>query len=317
MIHKSILAAGLLIAVLIFTGCTAPGFNGTGVLSTVEIATAQPISATLPAEPTQEFTAQASAQPETISSVAYIGEDGNVWLLDRAGGGAQQITTDAVLMTAGSTAEPIRYCCLGWSSDGLLLSYMREESVAVEGAYNYVYTFTVFDTAAHTGRAVLEGQPTVGYAWKPGSHLIAYGQPVDMRYWTSREAVPSQYAQGIWQLDAETGETVELAPAERGYTLVMPVWSGDGRYLAFEEIRLMEGRGDFAFFDLETGRYHALERVLGSYTWSPDGSRLAYDQIGYIPMGGERIWINTPDGGQESPFSPLFDEAWYAFAPSF
>ncbi len=310
-------AASLFVLFMLLAGCTAPGFNGTTILSTVDIATPQPVAATQTDQPAPVQTETTAPAEEESGWVALVGEDGNVWMLDRADGNSIQITTDAVLMTAESTAEPVRYCCLDWSSDGQLLSYMREQSVVANGGYNYQYSFMIFDAASQTSRMILEGQPTVGYTWKPGTHLIAYGQPVDTRYWTSREAVPSEYAQGIWQVDADTGETDELVPAERGYTLVMPAWSGDGRYLAFEEIRLMEGRGEFAYFDAKTGQYNALEKKLGSYSWAPDGNRLAYDQIDYIPQGGERIWLNTPDGAQGSGFSPAFDDTWFAFAPAF
>ena len=93
--------------------------------------------------------------------------------------------------------------------------------------------------------------------WKPQTHIIAYGEMTDPNYFTGRGKVDASLAKGILGLDVDSGETLELVKPQ-GFSLVNPKWSADGRFLSFDEVYLMEGRGNFAYYDFEKGEYHWL-----------------------------------------------------------
>jgi Tol biopolymer transport system component len=116
--------------------------------------------------------------------------------------------------------------------------------------------------------------------------------------------------------DQDLGQSSELVAPERGYTLVLPQWSPDGQLLSFDEVYLMEGRGMFAYYDFEAGKYVAWDEPIGTYSWSPDGTQIAYDGKTYAPSGEERIFLNDRAGSEERVISPAL-EAGYAFDPVF
>jgi hypothetical protein len=79
---------------------------------------------------------------------------------------------------------------------------------------------------------------------------LAYIPELEGEYFTTRGDKPdSTYAKGIIGFEVDSGETVELVKPERGYALYGPVWSPDGRFLSFNELLYMEGRGPFAYYD--------------------------------------------------------------------
>jgi Tol biopolymer transport system component len=59
-----------------------------------------------------------------------------------------------------------------------------------------------------------------------------------------------------------------------------------------------------------------LDKPLGNYTWSPDGERLAFDNLTYIATGEESIFIRQRESNPEIPFSPDPDPG-YAALPAF
>ena len=65
-------------------------------------------------------------------------------------------------------------------------------------------------------------------------------------------------ATGISAIDLDTGETSLLVEPENGYTLILPTWSPDGRFISFDELIYMEGRGPFAYYDFEAAGVHHL-----------------------------------------------------------
>jgi dipeptidyl aminopeptidase/acylaminoacyl peptidase len=173
----------------------------------------------------------------------------------------------------------------------------------------------VTDLASGESRQVLDGL-TGPVAWKPGTHLLTYGLGTDEEYFGRHVETPDpNFARGIWgaDLDQDPLEPVELVKPERGYHLGMPVWSPDGRFLAFDEVHMYEGRGMFAYYDFESGEYVAWEEAIGNYAWSPDGSLIAYDRMTYTATGAERIFLRERQGGEERQLSPDFPQGYASF----
>lgn len=324
MIMKRI-ALALFMSLLILTACAGPGLQ-----------TTQPTPVASEPPPTQPTPTEEAGEPGTVGPtqpplepaitpteeppaasglIAYIGMDDNVWLLDVSSGERQPVTQDAVPWQPDSQRETISYCCAKWSSDGRWLAFRRDVLTPAEGGASFQSGLWVYEAPTGQVTGLVEEQEVLGFAWRPGTHLIAYGLPIPQEYF-GPEGPSQQFAQGIWVIDAGTGNPYELVAAERGYAMVNPVWSPDGRFLSFEEVLYMEGRGQFALYDVEAEEYVAWDDAIGFHSWSPDGELIAYDRLTYIPTGSELIWLNNRDGSQERAFSEDY-EPGYAFYPVF
>jgi len=318
----------LLIAVLLSLMLAACGTLEVGVEAdlsptlgppdTQKPVTALPTNRPQAETPTLTFTPTPTPEPENSSSwIVYTGKDDNIWLLDASTSENIQVTTDAVSMEAAqqSGATAIRYCCALWSSDGQRLAFQRETGVPVQSGFDVTFDLMVYDIPSGLLKPLVSNEQITGFAWQPGTSRVTYGKSIPFEYFMNPDP-SSGLAQGIWTVDSETGETHELVKPERGYTLGSPRWSQDGRFLSFEEVQGMEGRGLFAYYDFGNQKYISWDDIVGSYNWSPDGEQIAYDKIGYVPQGGERIWLQDRQKGGERAFSPQLDPG-YSFSPHF
>jgi hypothetical protein len=253
-------------------------------------------------------------------TLVYSGPDGNLWVRDAQSGEPRQITQDAARPTFGQAgvtqpAQVVDYYFAALSSDGRMLAYRRD--VGTPAASGLSYTFGLWATDLTTGesRQLLDRIP-VGFAWKPGTHILAYAPSAGEGYFATRGQVNASLAQGVWSIDVDQAgaEPTELIQPERGYTLGAPVWSPDGRFLAFDEVNMYEGKGMFAYYDFEAAKYMTWDEAIGQYAWSPDGARIAYDRMTYTATGEERIYLRPRLEGQEQQFSPATLQG-HAFNP--
>jgi len=244
----------------------------------------------------------------------YIGADGNLWLADASGGPPRQITSDAT--PPGSGGDVVSYYFPKISSDARFVAVRRDAGVPITEGLQFQFYLWVYDTESGEARPIFESadSPPGAFDWKPGTHLLAYGIGSDPNYFTTRGEVDPALATGIYAYDLDTGSTELLVEPENGRTLLLPVWSPDGRYLGFDELVYMEGKGPFAYYDFENQQYNAWEEALGNYDWSPDGSMLVYDRLVYVPGGLERIYTRARVDGGEQQLSPESDQG-YAFYP--
>ena len=316
----------VLLALALLSGCAAPApqialATPTTANQAEPAATLTPLTVLAPSptaeviQPTAETEPTAPPAPESqAGSIAYSGADGNVWLVNPSSGEMKQLTQDAAPSINPNTTAPVDYCCMEWSSDGRLLAFYRQAGTPVEQGMQFAYSLWVYDAASGETRLLLDQQSITGFAWKPLTHLIAYGLPVEPNYFVSRGGVAAELARGIAAVDADSGAVLELVKPERGFTLVNPNWSPDGRFVSFEEVLYMEGRGSFAYYDLEEQKYTSWEKPIGGYDWSPDSAAVVYDTLTYAPSGTERIFRSSREGADEQPLSPDF-EPGYAFSP--
>jgi Tol biopolymer transport system component len=261
----------------------------------------------------------ATSEPMPIENlgltVAYIGADGNLWVADASGGPPRQITSDAASMEAGG--DVVSYYFPKISFDGRYIAARRDAGVPIAEGVQYQFGLWVYDTETGESQPVYEDadSPPGGFDWKPGTHLLAYGVGSDPNYFTIRDGKPdATLATGINAFDLDTGESSLLVSPEKGYTLILPTWSPDGRYLSFDELIYMEGRGPFAYYDFDAQQYIAWDEPLGNYDWSPDGSQIVYDRLSYTATGTERIFTRPRLEGAEAQISPDPDLG-YAFYP--
>lgn len=310
----------ILLVTLILAGCASPSlgtvepvltstqplpptFGGTGETNTnTPLAMGTTVQ---PATQTQE-PVQSTVTPtpqESPGWLAYIGNDGNIWMVEQVSGENQPVTDDAAPFMPGENPpeNEVSYCCAQWSSDGSLLAYRRDVGIAIESGYQYLIELWVYNPETKESRMMLQAEHIPGFSWKPGSHSISYAKPIPTEYFLNRS---SGLATGIWAVDTDTRDITQLVSPERDFALANPKWSPDGRFMSFEEIFAMEGRGFFAYYDFENQEYTSWEEAIGMYDWSPDGETIAYDRLVYTPAGDERIWLRDRQNGEERQLSP-------------
>jgi Tol biopolymer transport system component len=257
------------------------------------------------------------AQPARTFQVAFIGSDGNVWFTSGLGLEPRQITTDAFHSEGNdSPGAGIAYYFPRISGDGEWVAYRRD--VTETGEAGLQYTSGLFLHNSKTGKSlpVLDEMPA-GFAWKPGTHLLAYGLAVPEGYFgRSEDPIQESLARGLMMFDADTGKTQDLVHPERGYAIYNPQWSPDGQLLGFDELSYMEGRGKFAYYDFEKATYIPWDEPIGNYVFRKDSSEVIYDHLSYVAQGTEDIFTKPLQGGNEQRLVHYPSATEYAFSPA-
>ena len=142
-------------------------------------------------------------------------------------------------------------------------------------------------------------------SWSPDGSRVAF-----VRTWSVRRANGVAFRSGIFTMDADGSGLHELVSCPSGTCLTDDLtWSPDGARLAFVDHRR---RGDLPFEAVEvidadgSGRrvlcsFKRCRQGLGSITWSPDGTRVAFSNgsqvyIGPIGPTPSWIWVASADG---------------------
>ena len=315
----------ILLSVLALSGCgisplritSATGEAPTpveAVSTSVPVATVAPTDLPAPTNALKDVPAPIATVGPEYRILAYVARDGNIHLKDLLTGKEQALTEDATLGLS-DPEEIVEYHDLAWSSDGLLLAFQRLTAAIIDSGRLYHFNLWVFDVQTRAISEVLADVQTAGFAWRPGTHQLTYALTVQEGYFTTRAEVNSASATGIFSIDVDAGsDPVEIVPPSGGFSLVSPQWSADGRIVAFSEIFGMEGTGNFAYADMDTGEYVRREQQVGNYDLMPDGSRLVFDTLTYMPSGMERIWVVNLDWTGAQRISPHYGEG-YAFGP--
>jgi Tol biopolymer transport system component len=249
--------------------------------------------------------------------IAFVDPNNDISIVNPVTGEIKQITQDAsAIIPTNEGATVFQYSQPAWSSDGEYLAYQQEVLTREPEHLDTVINLWVYEFSSESSRMVLEDEMLSGFSWKPDSRTITYSLMVEPDYFTSRIEVDDRFAHGIMQVDVKSGEISELV-SPQGFSLVQPKWSPDGSIISFDEVYMMEGRGNFAWFDVSTSTYHRFERQIGNYSWSPGADVLTFDNLTYIPSGEERIMLTDRMGEQEELFSGSVQEGSFAFSPKY
>jgi Tol biopolymer transport system component len=246
--------------------------------------------------------------------IVYIGEDGNVWVRQGEDRQPKQVTSDATdPVNVSESGERVAYYFPQISSDGEWIAYRRNVGTPNDTGLQFVDELWVHDLKTSKSDRILDQNPA-SFTWKPGTHLLTYVLGVPEDYFTGNPPDAS-FATGVTGYDVDTRITKELVRPERGYALYAIQWSPDGRYLGFDELAYIEGRGSFGYYDFKTDTYVAWEERIGSYAWHPSDSRIFYDRLTYVATGREDIFSRTLKEKNEELLTDYEAESEYAFWP--
>jgi hypothetical protein len=167
--------------------------------------------------------AQPARPPTGTFQVAYIGLDRNVWFSSSLGLEPRQITTDAFRDEGNDyTGAGIAYYFPRISGVGEWVAYRRDVTETGEAGLQYTSALFLFNLKTGKSLQVLDEMPA-GFAWKPGTHLLAYGLAVPEGYFGgSEDPIHESLARGLMMFDADTGDRQDLVHPERGYALYNP-----------------------------------------------------------------------------------------------
>jgi Tol biopolymer transport system component len=176
-----------------------------------------------------------------------------VFVANADGRGLRRISPD------GFAAAP------NWSPDGKTLSYVRAE---VDNPN--VWNIWAHDLESGESRRLTSNSSgrLLGGSWFPDGHRIAYSN-----------------GNSIIVLDVATSRPTVYPSPQAGRRTGSPSVSPDGRWIIFQ----VSGDGAW-LLDLSDGTSHKVlsDPALGDFTWSPDGSRVAY----YDRRDGEwNVWV--------------------------
>jgi Tol biopolymer transport system component len=216
--------------------------------------------------------------------IAYLDHQGNVQLISSDGADHRLVTSD------GHESGNIADIGLKWSPNGQHLAFVRQDFAGALGQESLL----VYDPIADFLQVLVMGDDINGFDWSPESRRLVYGREIPEEFWAN-PVDPGVPIPGLWQVELISGQRSELVPSP-GAPIIRPQWSPDGRYLSFEEVAGMEGSGYFTVYDLVAKSFVNVgsEAQLGAYSWSPDGSGVAFDGITYDGRG-EGLWhVNIP-----------------------
>jgi len=130
----------------------------------------EPTSEVLVSTPEENIqtTEKVEDEPEyAIPTIAYMGPDNNVWVLETGNQTPRQMTFDAN-RTGGDGAKVV-YLSPLLSSDSTLLVYYMDVGTPSASGYDSTYGVWVLNLITGEHRQILEGR-FAGMAWKPGTH---------------------------------------------------------------------------------------------------------------------------------------------------
>ena len=196
-----------------------------------------------------------------------------------------------------------------WSPNGDRIAFLRRASEnsaelfaipALRGAESKIATISP---------AYARNRPFNNLSWTPDGKWLAFGG-----------ALSPDGARGIWLIAADGGKTRRLtdAPIGGGVGDVNPVWSPDGRQMAFLRERTVNGSAVFVLPltpdwtpNGTATQVSAESRGVQGLAWMPDGRALLFSWGGHgAPSRLKRASIaQGPGGVAASEFLPFGDQA--------
>jgi TolB protein len=263
--------------------------------------------------------------------IAYLGYDGNIYVVDQGGGNSKQITDDARV----DSSSYLVYSLPVWAADGQQLAFAAYEGLSNENPSNNSL-FIAQKDGSGLSQAYASSDYVVFYYWSPDGQKVGVlsetpGQTLALKLVPAVGGDSETLDTGspfywTWSPDGQSvlihagGEDGRLAVLQLGESVVerglnitptafkAPAFSPDGRQILYAG-KTSEGRSSLYVADRDGANARALTEYENeiAFVWSPDGRRVAYIDS---PQLDGPITVIDPSGGQSSV---TIEEDAYAF----
>ncbi len=157
--------------------------------------------------------------------------------------------------------------------------------------------------------------------WSPDGRKIAFTSRRALDGSNASNGINSHSVENIWVMNADGSGAMPLTKWQRCYGH-SPVWSPDGRKIAFVARCAFDGKDTFVnneniwVMNSDGSSLKAITKLIQAYSeepaWSPDGSKIAFrssraldgsdaDESHYI----DNIWLMKADGSQPVPLTKI------------
>jgi Tol biopolymer transport system component len=234
--------------------------------------------------------AVAQQVPAFEGQIAYIGAEGNVWVLRGDGSPPIPVTYDA--------GPQRRYYSPRWSRDGSRLAYCAADPAGTGSGQLFTSWTGEWLPFLVSQDVYCKESSTALFDWSLDGSKILYARA--FTYFAQGGKVWEPYY-GIWEADTVSGAQREVIPPPGENPLILPDLSPDGRWVRFYELIYIEGLGVMRTWQVETSSMAGWltlggELFPGLSSWSPDSSQLVFDQVTYVGFPGSGLYAANPDG---------------------
>ena len=219
----------------------------------------------------------------------------------------------------GSDSDTLDQICPAFSPDGARIAHGEAEGTYDSGYRNAALVISDLDgegNVSESKRIEVGGTfPPPCAAWSADGRRVAFSVPLTDPVNPNRDAAGSE----VWVATVANGH-VDVLPDLLATDLE---WSPTGSELAIASGQTDRGDGNrlgdgsIRLYDADSGRMRTLVGPSGvySFTWSPDGARIAY-QRGESDGGSadQEIWVVEVDGSGEHRIARGF-AAFYGIGP--
>jgi hypothetical protein len=212
-------------------------------------------------------------------SIAYIGDDGNVWITSSDGNDRQRLTEDA--QSEGDFR--VYYQALSWSPIGSRLAFSRHTvSPGEDPGTRAMSSLVLYEPATKSHRIVEAplGRDLGPYTWKSDEELLVVENPGDF-HGCIRD---THHDIKVMERDVTGGSTRELFTAPPGFFIYSVAYLPALDVVAYATNDYCEGPGYVCAFSLATSDGSCPDDQRRALLGRIDDSRLL---VQYIPYNGE------------------------------